>query len=336
MLNPGNDIPNTNPGAGSTPFGDFKNDAVPGDNTGTPLIEKWPNDIYYALLAVLNRAGVTPSGVKENTVTSQFLNALVTVIGQENPSNFLRPRPRDTADNRIFLSRGVTRDPNDTNPEPVIIAEDSTAAITHTAVTINGEKRYDRYVHDKIGNVTKIIGTQAASPVKPALSEGENPICNVLIKTFGATPVIDNTQDIIEDERVQNLLPFLNIPGVQGEIILSGSVTDLGAIDFNFGISGVSFSVLKSSAGVYEYTLTGAGAFTRILVLHSLVDHANIRAAATKGVTDKNSDAGKGTTTGFRIRTYQLTDQSGGTIIGGPGATDTPTDFAHQFVVIGL
>jgi len=336
MLNIANDIINTNPGSGNTPFGSFKNDAVPGDNSGSPLIEKWPNDIYYALLAVLNRASITPSGVKENTVTSQFLNALLDVIGQENPSNFLRPRPRDTADNRIFLSRGVTRDPNDTIGEPVIIAEDSTAAITHTAVTINGEKRYDRYVHDKIGNVTKIIGTQAVSPVKPAFVEGENPICSVLIKTFGATPVIDNTQDIIEDERVQNLLPFLNIPSVSGDIILSGSTTDLGAIDFNFGAPGVSFSVLKSSAGVYEYTLTGAGAFTKILVLTSLVDHGNARAAAAKGVTDINLDTGKGTTTGFRIRTYQLTDQSGGTLIGEPGARDTPTDFAHQFIVIGL
>lgn len=318
MLNPANDIANTTPGSGNTPFGQFKNDVVPGDNSGTPLIEKWPNDIYYALLAILNRASVTPSGFEENVSTSQFLESLLVIIGQENPSNFLRPRPNDVPDNRVFLSRGVTRDPESTIGEPIIIAEDAASAITHTAVTINGEKRIDRLVHDKAGVVTKKIGTQAVSPTIPPLVKGENPICQVLISTFGATPVIDNVQDIITDDRVQNILPDPNNAGLDGDVVLAGRVNAVGTenLDVDFG-SGASFTVNKFATGIYDITMASVpGTDVDINVtLHG----SNTPRFHSPVVTDILSATGFGTKTGFRVLISQQV---------GAAAADIDSDFS--------
>lgn len=335
MLNIANDIAQTTPGSGNTPFGEYKNDAVPGDNSGTPLIEKWPNDIYYALYAVLNRAGITPSGTKENVSVSQFLTALLTVIDQENPANFLRPSPQDTPNNTVKLSGGVTRDPNNNIGEPVIMAAGLADAITHTAVTISGEGRFDRLVHDKLGNVTKKIGVQDIAPVKPALVVGENPICSVLVTSFGAAPVIDNTLDIIIDERPQNNLQFLNnIATDAGQTLLIGRINLNGTINLseNFG-NGTGFSVVKSSAGVYEITLTGFSAFTEVFIESQFRGNASGNYQNCKGVTDINLDTGFGTPTGCRIVTVSLDDLTGG----GPGIyTEVRKDLDFSFIVQGI
>lgn len=335
MLNIANDIVQTTPGSPPTPFGEFKNDAVAGDNSGTPLIEKWINDLYYAHYAVLNRAGIVPSSTKENVNTSDFMDALLTVIGEENPANFLRPRPQDVPNNTVKLSGGVTTDPQAPISEPVIMAAGLADAIVHTAVGISGEGRYDRLVHDKAGVVTKKIGVEAVSPVKPALVEGENPICSVLITTFGATPVIDNTQDIIEDERVQNRLPKLDIPTTPGNVVLAGRVNANATINktTDFG-SGASFSVSSPSTGIYDVTLAGLGAFTNVQIIPTKnINQGGTRTAFLEGVTDKTLNTGFGTPTGFRVSIRDLIHDSCG---GCPFMDNSVINEPWSFIVIGL
>jgi len=335
MLNVGNDIPQTTPGSGDTPFGEAKNDTVAGDNSGTPFIEKWLNDLYYAAYSVISRAGITPSGIKENVSVSDFLTGLLTIIGQENPANFLRPRPNDVPDNRVFLSRGVTRDPQDLIAEPVIINENSASSITFTSVTVGGEGRIDRLVHDKLGIVTKIIGVQNITPVIPPLVAGQNPICRILITTFGASPVINNIQDLIIDERPQNQLPIdISSPSTPGQTLLIGRVNLNGSINLseNFG-KGTGFSVVKSANGVYEITLTGFGSFTNVLIETQFRDNTGGAFRATKGVTDINLDSGFGTPTGCRVVSVQLKDLTGG---GNGIYTEVRTDADFSFTVQGI
>lgn len=203
MLNIETDIPNTIPGAGTTPFGQFKDDAFPGDESGTPLIQKWPNDIYYGMFATLFKAGLTPNGTNENISVSQFVDALTILMEQFQSSNFLNPTPQQIPNNTVKLSRGVTRDPDDPTSEPIIIPAGSADSLIFTGVTT--DSRIDRLVFDKTGTITLKVGVQAAFPTPPALLEGEEPICRVLISTVG-TPVIDNVADIITPERVINRL----------------------------------------------------------------------------------------------------------------------------------
>lgn len=83
MLNIEKDLPNTLPATSNRPFGEVKNDDVAGDGSGTPVTAVWASDLYYALYAVINDAGMLPSGRAEDVNTSDFLAALKKLISQE-------------------------------------------------------------------------------------------------------------------------------------------------------------------------------------------------------------------------------------------------------------
>lgn len=68
---------------GNYPQGSGKNDAVAGDQTGTPLDQQWFNDMWGFFNFLLNYAGITPSGTPDNAVTSQYLQALDVYINDE-------------------------------------------------------------------------------------------------------------------------------------------------------------------------------------------------------------------------------------------------------------
>jgi hypothetical protein len=75
MLRP-SDIPQTNSSTTDYPYGRLRDDQVAGDKTGTPVRADWLQNIYYAILSVLNKAGVTPNGVPETALASQFADAV--------------------------------------------------------------------------------------------------------------------------------------------------------------------------------------------------------------------------------------------------------------------
>lgn len=58
------------------PDGKFINDGVPGDNTGSELVESWPNDILGAMYAIIRAAGLTPDGNPEFPGQSQIVTAI--------------------------------------------------------------------------------------------------------------------------------------------------------------------------------------------------------------------------------------------------------------------
>lgn len=65
------------------PLGKARNVTSPDDVNATPLDEAWMNDLFGAQQALLSRAGIVPSGVPDNAVTSQHMEALDAVIFEQ-------------------------------------------------------------------------------------------------------------------------------------------------------------------------------------------------------------------------------------------------------------
>lgn len=63
------------------PHGAAQNIATAGDGTGTPLEKDWLNDLWGFLQALLDSAGITPSGDPDEVGASDYLDALNTRIG---------------------------------------------------------------------------------------------------------------------------------------------------------------------------------------------------------------------------------------------------------------
>lgn len=63
------------------PWGSARNITTAGDGLGTPLEEDWLNDLFGMQQALLNDAGITPSGSPDTVLISQYLQAIKSVSG---------------------------------------------------------------------------------------------------------------------------------------------------------------------------------------------------------------------------------------------------------------
>lgn len=61
------------------PYGKARNITTPGDGTGTPFVANLLNDLFGMQQALLDLAGLTPSGVPDTVQASQYLEALKVV-----------------------------------------------------------------------------------------------------------------------------------------------------------------------------------------------------------------------------------------------------------------
>ena len=78
----GQSISNTEPPSSAYPYGRAKNSSPPSARNGTPIQEEdLLTDIPYAMLAVMKAAGIVPNEVPEDIDTSQFKDALTSLIG---------------------------------------------------------------------------------------------------------------------------------------------------------------------------------------------------------------------------------------------------------------
>ncbi len=79
-------LPDTTAGIPARPDGAIKDVSAPGAGDGTPIREDWLNDVYYALLATMEDAGVSADDSDEEFaagVGSQFLTALLAITRRE-------------------------------------------------------------------------------------------------------------------------------------------------------------------------------------------------------------------------------------------------------------
>lgn len=313
------DIPDSQAGGANTPFGEAKDDIVPGDFTGTKWVKKGLNDLYYGFYALIFKAGISPSGNTENVSTSDVADAVIALIAQNESPNFFNPTPQLVPNNTVLLGRSVVRDPDDDVSEPVIVAVGAADALTVAGVATVGESRIDRWEFDQAGVVYKLTGVEAITPVKPTLTSGRGPICRVLVNTVGGAAVIDNATDIITDERIINRLQKSDeaASGI-GKVVLQGRVNAVGTknLERAFG-SGATFTVNKAATGIYDITLSGISG-TNVEIAIGI--HGSNTGRFHKSVpTDKLSATGWGTPAGFRIIT---------SIQVAATAVDTDTDFS--------
>lgn len=81
------DLPNAVAPSAAYPQGSFKDESAAGALDGTALVEDWPNDIYGFLQALLASGGITPSGVADTALVSDYkdaLNAIYARLGSAN------------------------------------------------------------------------------------------------------------------------------------------------------------------------------------------------------------------------------------------------------------
>lgn len=64
------------------PQGKAKNDNSPGDKSGTPLEQKWVNELWGWMQAMLAKAGITPSDLAETAAVSQYQQAVSVIAHQ--------------------------------------------------------------------------------------------------------------------------------------------------------------------------------------------------------------------------------------------------------------
>lgn len=99
--------PRANPIDGNYPTGSIKNETVPGANDGTPLDAEWGNDYVGFTDALLNQAGVTPSGNADTVVASDRLTALNVLAKNESNKGYLLADI--IAESPLTLKDGQTR-----------------------------------------------------------------------------------------------------------------------------------------------------------------------------------------------------------------------------------
>jgi hypothetical protein len=69
------------PADASYPYGSAKNSAIPGDGTGTPWEKDLVNDFFGFQQALLAEASISPSGVPDTALLSQYLQGIKTISG---------------------------------------------------------------------------------------------------------------------------------------------------------------------------------------------------------------------------------------------------------------
>lgn len=149
------------------PYGSARNDVSPGDLSGTPRVAAEINDIMGFQQALLNAAGIVPSGSPDTVLVSQYLDALDFRFGKSL-------KKRDTMSNVLnddklragqFLSIGDRGDgvflvvtasgetPNGTNINQSI----ATPALTIELESIDGNVLYYGAVSGAADNSTELI-----------------------------------------------------------------------------------------------------------------------------------------------------------------------------------
>jgi hypothetical protein len=84
--------PRANVPDGNYPYGSIKNESLPDTNDGTPLDKDWGNDMVGFTDALLNEAGITPSGNPDTVLASDRLDAVKVVIEQVGQTfNYVEP-----------------------------------------------------------------------------------------------------------------------------------------------------------------------------------------------------------------------------------------------------
>ena len=97
-----------NPADANYPYGSARDVSSPGAGDGTPLQEDWVNDFLGWTQAILQAAGIVPSGNPETVVSSQLLTALNTIITASISTNV--PQATETVAGKAEIATQIETD----------------------------------------------------------------------------------------------------------------------------------------------------------------------------------------------------------------------------------
>ncbi len=167
-------IPNVDVATANLINGEMKDVATPGDGTGTPVRVDWQSDLYYALIAIMNEAGITANNVAEGATTSQFKDAILRVARKQvqgpSYSNLLVKRNVGTPNSKVDVTfdklwiEGIEK----TSGSYTIDIAASGALGLDTGVE-SADAWYYIWIIAKVdGTVSAILSASSTAPTMPA------------------------------------------------------------------------------------------------------------------------------------------------------------------------
>lgn len=101
-------LPNVDPATANLINGVLVDVTTPGDGTGTPVRKDWQSDLYYALIAIMNDAGIAADNSAEGATGSQFKDAILRIarkqVGAQSYSNLLIKRNAGTPNSKVDVT----------------------------------------------------------------------------------------------------------------------------------------------------------------------------------------------------------------------------------------
>lgn len=143
------------------PYGSARNVTTPGDGTGTPWEAALVNDIFGFQQAILDAAGVVPTGTPDRVGASQYLQALIDIIGAANQVDTV------TGEQALAVALDFR----------AVSLQDRNEDFAGLAPTIEGQKFLVQnavYSWDSTALKDDHNGTTIISPTVPALSAQAN------------------------------------------------------------------------------------------------------------------------------------------------------------------
>lgn len=98
----------TTPASLDYPQGQARNVTTPGDGTGTPLEQAWVNDLFGFEQALLDEAGIAPSGVPDTARNSQYLDAMKGIFADNQDLAGIMNRLHDL-ENRVYEDTAINQ-----------------------------------------------------------------------------------------------------------------------------------------------------------------------------------------------------------------------------------
>lgn len=288
---------NVNPADANYPQGSFKNDAVPGDLSGSPLEKLWCNDLFGLLQKLLDYAGITPSGVPDTVLASDYWDAL------EKRVTALYPYLVDTGAANAYV---VTPDPAytayfDGMRIDVKITNTNTAGVSTLNVNSLGVKSILVYGFNPRAN--ELLSGQIISLIYNVsggnfqlLSGSHGTVAKTSLLLRGATPSPPDANVLYGENIVKG---WINFNGT-GTIAIRNSFNVSSIIDNGTGDYSVVWDQDFSSA---DYAAAGmSGSETNTFI--------NLAAIATTGLQINVSDDAGALTDTTQVHVIAIGDQS--------------------------
>lgn len=217
-----------NPSDSDYPYGSARNVTVPGDGTGTPWEAAFVNDLVGFQQAMLQDAGIVPSGTPDKATLSQYLQALYNAVNQRHDRTVT-----------VAEMTAITAPELRTNMRFVVSDRDNGVFEVVTGETSNG---WDVIDHDTLAFQFKLIVDE-----------------NTNIAMFGA--IGDGVT--LEDTLFVAAKARCKLEGYPLTLV-GGKVYDLGSISFDVNILR---EVINTTGGVAVLKATSAptGYFCRLV-----------------------------------------------------------------------